>query len=252
MLVQEHIREMGEKFFLCTHLPIQTFDFNANLIHSVGYNRKMNDIFEQNNIVEQIRQELVTKNENLVLTISCLDSISFTACWVCRKNINRGFHILGPYTTLEAANCPDIVYKPTYCIQYLVTLLNTIAVDSIYLKEKIKSNNNLSYNASVKKAIDYLDARYHETITLSDIAAHLNISKCYLCSLFKKQTGKNFSQYLNEIRINKSKELLLKEPLSILDIALSVGFNNQNYYNVMFKKITNYTPLQFRNHRKSS
>ncbi|MCC5464693.1 helix-turn-helix domain-containing protein [Pelosinus baikalensis] len=37
-----------------------------------------------------------------------------------------------------------------------------------------------------------------------------------------------------------------------MDIALSVGFNNQNYYNVMFKKFMNYTPLEFRNQRKSS
>jgi YesN/AraC family two-component response regulator len=110
----------------------------------------------------------------------------------------------------------------------------------------------MPYSAYVKKSIDYLNARYHETITLSDIAAHLNISKYYLCSLFKKETGKNLSQYLNEIRIEKSKELLLKENLSVLDIALSVGFNNQNYYNVMFKKFMNYTPLEFRNQRKSS
>lgn len=252
MSVQKHICEMDEKFFLCTHLPIRTFDINGNLIHSVGYNRRMENIFEHNNIFEQVRQELVTKTEKCMITISCLGPISFTAFWVCGKSVNRGFHILGPYTTLETANLPDIVFKPTNCLQYLVLLLSTIAADSTYLKEKIKTYNGLPYSPYIKKAIDYLDARYHETITLSDVAQHLTISKCYFCSLFKKQTGKSFSLYLNEVRIEKSKELLLKEPLPILDIALSVGFNNQNYYNVMFKKFTNHTPLEFRNHRKSS
>ncbi|OAM92274.1 Helix-turn-helix domain-containing protein [Pelosinus fermentans] len=252
MSVQEHIRQIDTKFFLCTHLPIRTFDFNGNLIYSAGYNREMEDFFEHHDIFEQVRQELVTKTENCIITIPCLESISFTACWVCSKNINWGFHILGPYTTLETVNLSDIVYKPAYCIPYLITLLGTIAADSAYLKQKIKKFNDMPYSAYVKKSIDYLNARYHETITLSDIAAHLNISKYYLCSLFKKETGKNFSQYLNEIRIEKSKELLLKENVSVLDIALSVGFNNQNYYNVMFKKFMKYTPLEFRNQCKSS
>ena len=46
----------------------------------------------------------------------------------------------------------------------------------------------------------------------------------------RKRTGKTFSQLVNEIRIEKSKELLTKNNLSILEIALSVGFNNQNYF----------------------
>lgn len=55
-----------------------------------------------------------------------------------------------------------------------------------------------------------------------------------------------FTEFLNKIRIEKSKELLLEDKYSILDIALMVGFNNQNYYNIMFKKITNQTPLEFK------
>jgi AraC-like DNA-binding protein len=251
MSFQEHFRQMSKTFFLCTHLPIRTFDLNGNLLYSAGYNQKLAEIFEHNAIFEKVHQRLATKEENCIITISCLDSLAFTACWAYGKNLNRGFHILGPYTTLETANLTDIAYKPPHCIPYLITLLNTIAADGTHLKPKIKNLDELPYSTYIKKSIDYLDARYHETITLSDIASHLNISKCYFCSLFKKETGKTFSQCLNEIRIEKSKELLLKGHLSVLDVALSVGFNNQNYYNAMFKKYMNHTPLEFRN-RKSS
>ncbi|HEY3425335.1 MAG TPA: AraC family transcriptional regulator, partial [Negativicutes bacterium] len=243
MSVQEHIRQLNEKFFASTHIPIHSFDFNGNLIYFAGSNPKYAEILEHNNIFEQVRKAMATKTENCLITISCPNSISFTARWICGKNINRGFHILGPYTTLEMANLPDIIYIPASCIPHLITLLSNISADSIYFKQKKKTFNGSPYNPYVKKAIDTLDARYHEPITLSDIAAYLNISKCYLCSLFKKDTGKTFSQYLNEIRIEKSKALLLKEHLSVLDIALSVGFNNQNYYNLMFKKFMNHTPL---------
>nr|WP_242568136.1 helix-turn-helix transcriptional regulator [Clostridium botulinum] len=63
----------------------------------------------------------------------------------------------------------------------------------------------------------------------------------------KKRNGENFSQLVNEIRIEKSKELLTKNDLSILEIALSVGFNNQNYFSSTFKKFNNKTPIEFRN-----
>lgn len=95
--------------------------------------------------------------------------------------------------------------------------------------------------------MDYIDARYNESITLEDISDYLKINRCYFCSIIKKETGKTFSQLLNEVRIEKSKELLLQENSSILDVALSVGFNNQNYYNMTFKRLTNMTPLEFRN-----
>lgn len=252
MSVYEHIRQLGKKFFSCTHLPICSFDFNGNLIHSTGYTRELEEIFNHNHIFERARQEHNAKTGNSIISISCTSSIFFAASRICARNINRGFHILGPFTTLENANLPGIVYKPACCIPHLFTLLSNISADSIYLKQKIKNFNGLPYSPYVKKAIDYIDARYHEPITLSDIAAHLNISKYYLCSLFKKETAKTFSLYLNEIRIEKSKELLMREHLSILDIALSVGFNNQNYYNTIFKKIMKNTPLEFRNHRKSS
>ena len=74
----------------------------------------------------------------------------------------------------------------------------------------------------------------------------MNINKCYFCSIFKKETGSTFINYLNSYKIEKSKELLKNPNLSLLDIALSVGFNNQSYYSTVFKKITSKTPLEFR------
>ena len=82
--------------------------------------------------------------------------------------------------------------------------------------------------------------------TLDDLCRHLNISKCYFCTLFKKETGKTCSEFINDFRIKRSKELLANNQLSILEVALSVGFNNQNYYTMIFKKQTGFTPLQYR------
>lgn len=67
------------------------------------------------------------------------------------------------------------------------------------------------------------------------------------CNIFEKETGKTYSQFLNEIRIEKSKKLLLDTNLSVLKLTLSVGYNNQNYYNMTFKKLAATMPLKHRN-----
>ncbi|KNF07120.1 AraC family transcriptional regulator [Gottschalkia purinilytica] len=234
-----------EKFFLCTHIPIKAFNFDGTLIHSVGYNGDLDEIFLNNDIYEKTTHEIFNKKNNPVVTISCFDNIHFTACYICPNNINRGIFIIGPYTS-NKVNPTGILYKPKCCIPHLISLLDDIAKSSNYVKRK-QNINNMPYSLYVKKALDYIDARHSEPITLEDISKYLNINKCYFCSILKKETGKTFSQTLNEIRVYHSKRLLLETNLSILDIALSVGFNNQNYYSIVFKKLTNKTPVEFRN-----
>jgi AraC-like DNA-binding protein len=245
--IQEHIRKTAEFFFACTHLPIRTFDFNGTLTNAAGYTRQLEEAFDHHNIFEQVQQEMLNRPDNHPIIVVCSGLVCFAACWVCGRNINRGFHILGPYTSITEAETYLLPYKPAQCIPHLITLLSNISVDSVFMQQKIKRFHSMPYTIYVKKAIDFLDARYNEPITLSDVSAYLNISKCYFCSLFKRETGRSLSQYLNEIRIEKSKELLCKEQLSIHDIALAVGFNNQNYYSVMFKRITKHTPQKYRN-----
>lgn len=92
----------------------------------------------------------------------------------------------------------------------------------------------------------YVEQNYDRHLTLEDVASYFHLNKCYFCSVLKKELNKTFSQIVNEVRIEKSKELLKETSLSTLSIALSVGFNNQNYFNVTFKKITGITPLQYR------
>ena len=93
----------------------------------------------------------------------------------------------------------------------------------------------------------YVEQNFDRQLKLEDVASYFHLNKCYFCSVLKKELGKTFSQIVNEVRVEKSKELLREGNLSTLSIALSVGFNNQNYFNIMFKKYTNSTPLEFKN-----
>lgn len=91
----------------------------------------------------------------------------------------------------------------------MISLLRNIALDSRYIKEKVLTRR-MPNSLHIRKAIDLLDANYSDDISLDDISRHLKINKSYFCSILKKETGKTFSQLVNEIRIEKSKELLTK------------------------------------------
>jgi len=110
-----------------------------------------------------------------------------------------------------------------------------------------KTIDKESYSFHVRRAIDYTTSNYKNSLNLAGIAEYLCLNKCYFCNLLKKETGKTYSQFLNEVRIEKSKHLLLNTNLPILEIALSIGYNNQNYYNMAFKRVTGTTPLKYRN-----
>ncbi|NLM04455.1 MAG: helix-turn-helix transcriptional regulator [Clostridiales bacterium] len=102
-------------------------------------------------------------------------------------------------------------------------------------------------NFHIRMAMDHIEKNYSEPLTLDDMAKYLNLNKCYFSDLFKRETGKTYSRFLNEFRIKKSKILLENTNLSVLEVALAVGYNNQNYFNMIFKKLTNTTPLKYRN-----
>ena len=106
-----------------------------------------------------------------------------------------------------------------------------------------QSNKVCLYGQSVYL---YVEQNFDRQLKLEDVASYFHLNKCYFCSVLKKELGKTFSQIVNEVRVEKSKELLREGNLSTLSIALSVGFNNQNYFNMTFKKLTGMTPLQYR------
>ncbi|TYP79412.1 helix-turn-helix domain-containing protein [Paenibacillus methanolicus] len=93
---------------------------------------------------------------------------------------------------------------------------------------------------------DYLEQHYDKDITLDTIADKLNISRGYLSRYFKEKTGEYFVDYVNSVRINKVKKLLLRPDIRIQDAAQSVGYQNVNSFNRMFKKLTGFTPTEFR------
>jgi len=96
------------------------------------------------------------------------------------------------------------------------------------------------------RVVSYVQENYTQPLLLEEVASYFQLNKCYFCSVLKKELDKTFSQIVNEVRIERSKYLLIESKMSILEVALHVGFNNQNYYNMAFKKLEGLTPLSYR------
>lgn len=94
--------------------------------------------------------------------------------------------------------------------------------------------------------VEYIHIHFNEKILLDDVAIYSNLSKSYLIRLFKKNTGKTFSAYLNSYRIYKAKEMLDDGNGSILEISANCGFENVAYFIKIFKRITGTTPYKYR------
>ena len=105
---------------------------------------------------------------------------------------------------------------------------------------------------TVYKVIEFIKENYMRHISLEEIARYTYMSKTYLSSLFKKETGYSISEYLNNIRIDRSQSLLVESDLSIIEIARICGFEDQSYFTKVFRKVTDITPKKFRESRGSA
>ncbi|NLL76082.1 MAG: AraC family transcriptional regulator [Clostridiales bacterium] len=123
--------------------------------------------------------------------------------------------------------------------------------DSLRLNT-IKRRPKKGANQLIQPALVYIKKHPQEKITLEKMAALCNISPSYFSKLFAKENMGNLSDYVNNIRIDRAKELLLNSDWNIRTIAEHVGYDDSGYFIKLFKKFTNKTPLEYRNDKESS
>lgn len=111
---------------------------------------------------------------------------------------------------------------------------------------KINHFNNKNFRLILQKAVDYLQDHYQEQVTLNEVAEHVYVSTYYISRMFKKELGRNFVDYLNEIRIHKAKELLKNVKYKTYEVAEMVGIPDPHYFSKLFKKYEGLTPTEYR------
>ena len=114
------------------------------------------------------------------------------------------------------------------------------------VSSKVNSYNNKSIKLILRKAVEYMQAHYQDQVTLNEVAEHTFVSTYYISRMFKREMGKNFVDFLNEIRVEKAKEMLKDIRFKTYEVAEKVGIPDAHYFSRLFKKYVGVTPTEFR------
>lgn len=97
----------------------------------------------------------------------------------------------------------------------------------------------------------YIEKHFRENLTLTEIANHVNVSVYHLAHTLKEEIGSSPIQYAIHCRMECAKKQLNETNLSIQQIALDLGYDNPNYFNLLFKKMTGKSPGKYRKENKN-
>lgn len=98
----------------------------------------------------------------------------------------------------------------------------------------------------IKPAIIYMEDHFAEKVTLADLSEIAHLSPIHFSRVFKTVSGFSPMDFLNQLRVQKAAQLLVKTDKTIVEIAMDTGFNDGNYFSRFFKKCRNETPSEFR------
>jgi two-component system, response regulator YesN len=127
-----------------------------------------------------------------------------------------------------------------HIVQFERWMCEKISLISHY--QQMNDKENIRHKQAVDYMIQYINEHYSENITLNELSEQVYISRNYLSQIFKKTTGLSFNHYVNKVRMEKAKFLILEGRFLIYEIAEKVGFKNTPYFSSLFKKYTGVNP----------
>ncbi|AXC13906.1 Transcriptional regulator, AraC family [Acidisarcina polymorpha] len=132
----------------------------------------------------------------------------------------------------------------TYLEMVLVLLMNH---DKEQLSLSIPLNRNHRSLERMRPLFDFIEEKYRTAIPLSTASAIAGMSKPHFMRSFKRATGQSFDTYLNRFRIAKSQVLLATTNMAISAVGQEVGFADQSYFGLVFRRLVKVSPREYRN-----
>ncbi len=133
-------------------------------------------------------------------------------------------------------------YKPMSVRGSLKHFKKFILEFSIYLRQL----RQYAFGGVLTQIDKEIEEHYMDNLSLKDLSKKYYINSAYLGQIFKKQYGIAFKDYLNNYRIERAAELLIRVDVKIYEIAEAVGFNSTDYFISKFVEVKGITPLQYR------
>ena len=136
---------------------------------------------------------------------------------------------------LGSEKCSALIYKYILCARELF----------------FSSKKKYGEGSIVETAVKYIDESYMNDIQLSQLAQMSGVSLQHFCRVFKAKIGMRPMEYIAKKRIAQAKLLLLNTPLMVAEVGAAVGYNDQNYFGIVFKKYEGISPSDYRRFKGS-
>ncbi len=115
----------------------------------------------------------------------------------------------------------------------------------VYITSKIREQRENTTSELMSRANSLIKTGYKEDISLDSLSRTLGISPQYFSRLYKNETGRNFIEYLTDVRMSQARKLIREGKYSIKEICFMVGYSDPNYFSRLFKKIEGRSPTEY-------
>lgn len=146
-----------------------------------------------------------------------------------------------------------LLAHPTLGGQQLIKNYLEILLVNLMRDETEKENPDVVFLPQEKlgervaeQTISFLKANVYEKLSVADVCLALHYNKSYIFQQFKKATNRSVMTYFSQLKIDAAKRMLRESNLSITQIADKLAFDSPNYFSKTFKKLTGFTPLQYK------
>lgn len=166
------------------------------------------------------------------------------------KLLNTVFHLndtlCNLLNKLALTSDKQNVYSKTLMLCYLQEVIIHLLQNDQFQKKPSKLPNVQEYqNNLFKQILTYINENINKPLTIEEISHNFSISRSSLQTLFKTNINKSPKNYIIDLKLNRSKELLLENQYSITEIAYMIGFSSIHYFSRAFKRRFNLTPSEY-------
>ena len=168
------------------------------------------------------------------------------------KRADHGLHVTGRTAATATALMHELTRSrdssQLACLLRIISLLaHAPSADLRSLSARSFSLSAQShYEKAIAKSVQYLIAHYRDEVRLEDLMRVSGLSRPTFARQFKQHSGRSFSEFLNNLRIQAACRELKQSNRSVLDIALASGFNQLSFFNRLFRRLKKCTPTEYR------
>ena len=234
----------------------QMFVWNAGILYLSDLSELMNSGFADVEMIwSQASRAILSRNKTIILS-----QVNDLLDMMASHNLLSAAYIHHIFCDLLGKLYTEYGYSNSQGMLNAIRQLGScrskqslmLLVSGVLDEVKQKSENKQDVSFVVQKVKRIIQTRYSEDLSLDILAEEVGFAPAYLSYVFKKETGENIIKFLTDYRMEQAKQLLDEGKLKIVQVAKECGYENQSYFNRLFKNAYGITPKQYREKNNGS